>query len=105
MAVNIGPKIQVDGEKEYRAAMAGIIQQSKVFDSELKLLSASFGQNSTAQEKNKATAEVLGRQLQNQEKAVEQLTRQYDKAVQKYGENSTQALKYRQKIGHYPRRF
>ena len=45
MAVNIGPKIQVDGEKEYRAAMAGIIQQSKVLDSELKLLSASFRQN------------------------------------------------------------
>lgn len=98
MAVNIGPKIQVDGEKEYRAAMAGIIQQSKVLDSELKLLSASFGQNSTAQEKNKATAEVLGRQLENQKQAVEQLTRQYDKAVQKYGENSTQALKYKQNL-------
>ncbi len=53
MAVNIGPKIQVDGEKEYRAAMAGIIQQSKVLDSELKLLGASFGKNSTAQEKTK----------------------------------------------------
>lgn len=98
MAVNIGPKIQVDGEKEYRAAMAGIIQQSKVLDSELKLLSASFGQNSTAQEKNKATAEVLSRQLENQKNAVEQLTRQYDKAVQKYGENSTQALKYKQNL-------
>lgn len=98
MAVNIGPKIQVDGEKEYRAAMAGIIQQSKVLDSELKLLSVSFGQNSTAQEKNKATAEVLGRQLENQKQAVEQLTRQYDKSVQKYGENSTQALKYKQNL-------
>lgn len=98
MAVNIGPKIQVDGEKEYRAAMAGIIQQSKVLDSELHLLSASFGQNSTAQEKNKATAEVLGRQLENQKQAVEQLTRQYSKAVQKYGENSTQALKYKQNL-------
>lgn len=98
MAVNIGPKIQVDGEKEYRAAMAGIIQQSKVLDSELKLLCASFGQNSTAQEKNKATAEVLGRQLENQKQAVEQLTRQYDKSVQKYGENSTQALKYKQNL-------
>lgn len=98
MAVNIGPKIQVDGEKEYRAAMAEIIQQSKTLDSELKLLGASFGKNSTAQEKNKATAEVLSRQLENQEKAVEQLTRQYDKSVQKYGENSTQALKYKQNL-------
>lgn len=41
---------------------------------------------------------MLGRQLENQKQAVEQLTRQYDKSVQKYGENSTQALKYKQNL-------
>jgi len=42
MATNIGPKIGVDGEKEYRQQISQIIQQSKTLASEMKLVSASF---------------------------------------------------------------
>ena len=35
MAVNIGPKIGVDGEAEYRRQINQIIQQSKTLESHL----------------------------------------------------------------------
>ena len=36
MAVNIGPKIGIEGEAEYRKQINGIIQQSKTLASQMK---------------------------------------------------------------------
>ena len=98
MATNIGPRIGVDGEAEYRKQMANIVAQAKALDSEMKALSASFGKNTTAQEKNSATSKVLTQQIAVQRKALSELQEMYDKAVSKYGAGSTEALKYKNEI-------
>lgn len=51
MATNIGPKIGIEGEKEYRDALKNIIQQTKTLGSEMEAVAASFGKNADAQEK------------------------------------------------------
>ena len=35
MPVSIGPRIQVDGEEEYRRQIIGIIEQSTTLDAEM----------------------------------------------------------------------
>lgn len=105
MATNIGAKIGVEGEREYRQALANINQQTKELNSEMKLLESSFDKNTTAEEKSAQKSEVLQRQIDLQKNKIELLTQQYDKqnaelerleaavgeATERYGENSDEA--------------
>lgn len=98
MATNIGPKIEIDGYSEYRQSINNLIQQTKTLDSEMKLLSASFTKNTTAKEKNKATSELLAKQLELQQKKVEEISKVLEKAKGKYDENSNEVLKWKQAL-------
>ena len=53
MAVNIGPKIGIDGEKEYRNQLNNIIQQTKTLGSEMKALSQQFDKSGNSMKANK----------------------------------------------------
>lgn len=98
MATNIGPKIGVDGEKEYRQQISQIIQQSKTLASEMKLVSASFTAATSAQDKNAKTAAVLNKQIATQRQYIEALAAQAGKAAATYGTNSVQAQKYEEQL-------
>ena len=67
---DIGPRISVEGESEYRKQMQNIIQQQKEYSSELNLVTAQLGKNATAQQKASSIASVLKKQIQNQESAL-----------------------------------
>ena len=98
MATNIGPKIGVDGEKEYRQQISQIIQQSKTLASEMKLVSASFTAATSAQDKNTKTAAVLNKQITTQRQYIAALAAQAGKAAATYGTNSVQAQKYEEQL-------
>lgn len=98
MAVNIGPKIGVEGEPEYRTAINNIIQQQKTLNSEMQKAAAVFSKDADAKKKNAAQMEILNKQIQNQKDRVSQLQTMYDKSVQKTGENSTATLKWKQAL-------
>lgn len=98
MATNIGPKIGVDGEKEYRQQISQIIQQSKTLASEMKLVSASFTAATSAQDKNAKTAAVLNKQIATQREYIKLLADQAGKVAGVYGANSVQAQKYEEKL-------
>ena len=70
MAVNIGPKIGIDGEAEYRKQINQIIQQAKTLDSEMKVVASTFSKNATAQEKAAKSGKVLAQQFDVQQKRV-----------------------------------
>ena len=48
MADNFGLKIGLEGEKEFKKAIADINQSFKVLGSEMKLVSSEFGKNDTS---------------------------------------------------------
>lgn len=48
---DIGPKISVEGEQQYRQQMKNIIQQQKEYAAEMASTTAALGKNSTAQQK------------------------------------------------------
>ena len=98
MAVNIGPKIGVDGEAEYRRQINQIIQQSKTLASEMKLVSASFTAATSAEEKNAKTAAVLTKQISTQRQYIAALAAQAGKAAATYGTNSVEAQKYEEQL-------
>lgn len=98
MATNIGPKIGVDGEKEYRQQISQIIQQSKTLASEMKLVSASFTAATSAEDKNAKTAAVLTKQIATQRQYIAALAAQAGKAAATYGSNSVQAQKYEEQL-------
>lgn len=98
MAVNIGPKIGVDGEAEYRKQINDIIQQSKTLASEMKLVAASFTSATTAEEKSTKTAAVLTKQIDAQRERVKLLAEQAGKAAAKYGEADSRTQKWQQAL-------
>lgn len=95
---DIGPKISVEGESEYRKQMQNIIQQQKEYSSELNLVTAQLGKNATAQQKASSIASVLKKQIQNQESALSAQNTMLQKAVTKWGEASKEASGFRTAI-------
>ena len=98
MAVNIGPKIGVDGEAEYRRQINQIIQQSKTLESQMKLVASQFTAATTAEEKNAKTASVLSKQIDVQRERVKLLAEQTGKAAAKYGESDVKTQKWQQAL-------
>ena len=98
MAVNIGPKIGVDGEKEYRDQIKQIIQQSKTLESQMKLVASTFNSTTTAEEKNAKTSAVLTKQIEVQRQRVMLLAEQTGKAAAKYGPLNENTLRYQERL-------
>lgn len=98
MAVNIGPKIGVDGEREYRNQINQIIQQSKTLESQMKLVASQFTAATTAEERNAKAASVLSKQIDVQRERVKLLAEQTGKAAAKYGESDVKTQKWQQAL-------
>lgn len=98
MATNIGPKIGVDGEAEYRKQINNIIQQQKTLNAEMQKATSVFDKDTSAKEKNKKQLELLTKQTETQRSKVDQLRAMYEKSAQKTGENSTATLKWKEAL-------
>lgn len=98
MAVNIGPRIGIDGEAEYRKQLNNIIQQAKTLDSEMKAVTAQFGKNADSQEALTEQSRILSQQIDVQKRRVEQLEKGLSAASKEYGETATETLKWRQAV-------
>lgn len=100
MATNIGPRIGIEGEKEYRKALQDIIQQTKTLGTELKAIESAYGKNGATLKQNKAAREALTKQIEAQKKALEQSKDALEKAKAATGENSTQTQKWQQAVNN-----
>lgn len=98
MATNIGPRIGIDGEAEYRKEIQNIIQQQKTLNSELKLAASAFDKDADAKKKNAKQVEILNKEIETQEKRVKALTDMQEKSAKATGENSTETLKWQQAV-------
>lgn len=98
MAVNIGPRIGVDGEAEYRSQMRQIIQQTKTLESQMKLVASQFTATTSAEEKNTKTAAVLTEKIKAQRDMIKLLAEQTGKAAAKYGPLNEYTLKYQESL-------
>lgn len=96
--VSIGPRIQVDGEEQYRQQILNIIEQSKTLDAEMKALTASFDDEDTAQQRAAKSTDLLNMQLEAARERTRLVREMTQKAAETTEENSTQTLKWRQAL-------
>lgn len=95
---DIGPKISVEGEREYRQQMKNIIAQQKEYASELALATASLSKNATAQERAGAVTGILKKQIENQKQAIAATSEQLKRAAAQYEEGNAKLSNYRTAI-------
>ena len=93
---NIGPKIGIDGEAEFRKQITNINQQLKTLGSEMKVISSEFANNGDAQSALMKTTKNLTDSIAAQRSKIDLLTEQWEKSAKALGENDTKTLKYKQ---------
>lgn len=92
---NIGPKIGIEGEREFRAQISRINSEYRSMDSYLKALDKSMAQNGRSQEALAAKSNVLRQQIGLEEQRYKELSKALEGAAAAYGENSQEALRFR----------
>ena len=100
MAVNIGPKIGIDGEADYRNQINKIITSTKTLSAEMKALTSSFDSENKSISQNKQQKQLLNQMIDQQKSKLEQLNSMLDKSAQKYGENDTKTQKWKQAVAN-----
>ena len=95
---DIGAKIGIDGERQFKQELAQITQAGKTLAAEMKAVSASFN-NADASEKDLTkVSSKLNEQIANQQKLVDKLKEAVQRSTEKTGENSTETLKWKEKL-------
>ena len=98
MAINIGPKIGIDGEAQFRKEINNIIQQAKTLQSEMKAVTSAFDKDTDSQEKLEAQTRILNEQIKVQDQRVELLQKGVEAASDEFGKGATQTLKWEQAL-------
>ena len=100
MATNIGPKIGIDGEKQFRSELNSIGQQLRTLNTEMKAVTTAFDANDSSQKKLAAQSDVLTRQLSLQEQQVTEIQKALDYAKANYAENSNEVQRWQQALNN-----
>lgn len=98
MAADIGPRIGIDGEAEFRKELNNLTQQVKTFGAELKAVSTSADDEADAVSKAAKQQEILGNAIDAQKRKLSQLQQALQRATQEWGESDTKTLKWRQSV-------
>ena len=98
MSDSIGPKIVLEGEKEYKQAIKDINADMRVFSSEMKKLTAEFADNSNSVEALTKKGEILEKQINSQKEKVETLRKALQNSVEQYGENDNKTKQWQKTL-------
>lgn len=98
MAVDIGPKIGIDGEKEFRESLRTMGQQLKTLGTEMKAVTSAFDVDNDSQKKLAAQSDVLNRQLEVQQQRLGEVQKALDYAKANYSENSNEVQRWQQAL-------
>lgn len=105
MAVDIGPRIGIDGEAEFRKQINNLTQQVRTFDTELDALSAEMNANGESEEALTRKSEILNRAIEAQEQKIQELRKGLEFASREFGENDERTLKWAQAVNNANRRL
>lgn len=97
---NIGPKIVLEGEKQYRQAIRDINKDMRVLSSELKSTSAEFDGNANSIDALRKKNDILNREYDEQVLKIRTLQGALEKAEETYGENSNQVKDWQIKLNN-----
>lgn len=87
MADNFGLKIGLEGEKEFKKALADINSSFKVLGSEMKLVASQFDKNDKSVDALTSRNTVLNKEIEAQKQKIEVLRAALQNAAESFGEN------------------
>ena len=100
MAREIGPKIGIDGEAEYRREIQDIIQQAKTLDAEMKAVASAFDEEADAKKRNKAVSEQVAKQIEVQKDKIKLLQQMVERSAEATGENSRETNQWKEALAN-----
>lgn len=95
---DIGARVTLEGEQQYRQALREIVQGQKTMASELQLVSARFAGQENTIEALTAKHDVLQRSLYGEREKVEKLREAVAHAAEAYGEGDKRTQSYQQQL-------
>ena len=98
MAENFGLKIGLEGEKEFKSALAEINNSFKVLGSEMKLVDSQFDKNENSVESLTAKNEVLEKSIEAQKSKIEVLKNALNNASSSFGETDKRTQSWQIKL-------
>ncbi|AKL96619.1 tape measure protein [Clostridium aceticum] len=87
MSYDIGPKIGIEGEKEFRQAIQQINTNVKTLGTEMLAVASAFDKGDKSTQALTAKNEVLNKQIDAQKNKINELQKGLTAAAEKYGEN------------------
>lgn len=87
MAYDIGPRIGIDGEAEFRKSIQDINESLKTLGTEMKVVASEYDKGDKSAEALVSRNEVLTKQIDAQRKKLEELNKGLSASSEKYGEN------------------
>lgn len=98
MAYDIGPKIGIEGEAEFRKEINTITQTLKALDKEMEAVTNSFDANDRSQEKLTQQNKILNQQIDLQKKKLQDLEKGLEEATKAWGENDERTQKWKTSV-------
>ena len=96
----IKTRFELDGEKEYKAAVSEINASLRVLNSEMKLVSEQFKNNDKSVEALTASSDVLSRQILTQKEKVEALQAALKNSAERYGEADARTKRWQTSLNN-----
>ena len=96
--VNIGPRIGIEGEDQYRKQIAQIIRSTQTLKTEMKATESGFSASDSAMKKASERSKILTREIENQKKVVANYNMLLQQSREKLGENAKETQDYAQKL-------
>lgn len=87
MAYDIGPRIGIEGEKQYRQQIRQITTQQKTLATEMQKVTSAFDKNDQSMKALTAQNQVLNKQVELQKQKLSELQKGLAASAAKYGEN------------------
>lgn len=95
---DVGIKLKIEGEKEYRQSLKNIIDSQKEWESEIKAVDSALESEASQEDKNRKKSELLTKSIESQEEKLGLMKDQLKKVEDAYGEDSKEAKTLRTNI-------
>lgn len=98
MAYDLGPRIGIDGEAEFRKEIRQITENIKTLGSELKVVASAADLEGESVQSLSSKNEILNKTISELEKRLKAQRDMLDKSTQKYGEADTKTQKWQRTV-------
>lgn len=98
MGYNIGPKIGIEGEAQFRQQIKAINNEYKTLQAQTKALTAEFDKNNDEQGKLQMQGQQLEKQIDNQKRAIEEMEKALKQAEVTTGADSDAVVTWQRKL-------